>query len=115
MQGIRIYMAGIGIQQCFVLLFSFVLYKLYRAPKNRDGKGATQHRIWLLYVVLALISIRIVFRMIEYSRGVDSDISRQEFYMYSFDSIPMLVALWLFNVFHPGRSVSGKEHVQEYV
>ncbi|KAF2800333.1 hypothetical protein K505DRAFT_382270 [Melanomma pulvis-pyrius CBS 109.77] len=85
LQGIRVYMAGIGIQQCFIPLFSFILYKLYQAPKNRDGKGVTQHRIWLLYVVLALISIRIVFRIIEYSRGVDSDISRQEFYMYSLE------------------------------
>ncbi|KAF2676450.1 hypothetical protein K458DRAFT_181821 [Lentithecium fluviatile CBS 122367] len=43
LRGIHIYMAGIRTQQCFVLLFSFVLYKLYRTLKRCEG---SQYRTW---------------------------------------------------------------------
>ena len=53
--------------------------------------------------------IRIIFRLIEYAQGYDSGIPVHEAYQYVFDSTMMLAALVLFNAFHPGRIMPGKE------
>lgn len=53
--------------------------------------------------------VRIVFRLVEYSKGLDSTIPNQEGWQYGLDSLPMLMALLLFNVFHPGRIMPANE------
>lgn len=53
--------------------------------------------------------VRIIFRLVEYSKGLDSTIPNHEAYQYIFDTLPMLVALAIYNVFHPGRIMPGKE------
>ncbi len=56
----------------------------------------------------ASIQLRIFFRIVEYAQGLDSPIPNHEVYQYTLDSLPMLVALVLFNIFHPGRIMPGK-------
>ena len=51
----------------------------------------------------------IVFRLIEYSQGLDSSIPLHEAYQYVFDSTTMLLALVLLNMVHPGRIMPGNE------
>ena len=53
--------------------------------------------------------MRIIFRLVEYSSGFKSTIPNHEAYQYCLDSLPMLVALVLFNIIHPGRIMPGKE------
>ena len=53
--------------------------------------------------------MRIIFRLVEYSDGLESTIPSHEAYQYCLDSLPMLLALVLLNVVHPGRLMSGKE------
>jgi hypothetical protein len=115
LRGVHLYMAGISLQLLFILLFSFVLWKLQQMLKEQAGDKTANKRVWVLYAVLLLVSVRIVFRLVEYSRGISSDISRQEVYVYVFDSVPMLVALWVFNLFHPGRGVQGQKLASEDV
>lgn len=52
--------------------------------------------------------IRIIFRLAEYSKGLNSTIPNHEVYQYVFDTLPMLVALVIFNFVHPGRIMPGK-------
>jgi len=47
--------------------------------------------------------------LIEYSSGLNSSIPNHEVYQYIFDSLPMFLALVVFNVIHPGRIMPGKE------
>jgi hypothetical protein len=115
LRGVHLYMAGISLQLLFILLFSFALFTLQQMIKKQAGKIGTNDRIWVLYAVLLLVSVRIVFRLVEYSEGISSVVSRQEVYVYCFDSIPMLVALWLFNLFHPGRCAQEKQVPSQYV
>lgn len=110
-RGIHVYMAGIGIQQLFVVLFAVVLRHVHGHLKLAldSARYATVRRlIFILYAALALITLRIIFRLVEYSKGLQSAIPRQEAYQYCLDSSPMLVALLLFNIVHPG-SVLGDE------
>ena len=45
--------------------------------------------------------------MIEFSAGVHSSVTEHEWYTYVFDAAPMLTALVVFNVFHPGMTLRG--------
>ncbi|KAL6722229.1 hypothetical protein ACLMJK_001336 [Lecanora helva] len=111
-RGLHIYMVGVGLQQLFVLCFIYLATRFQR-EMNRDLPAAEQRRprrlLYVLYAVLILITIRIIFRLIEYAKGVDSGIPQHEVYQYVFDSTMMLFGLVLLNVVHPGRIMPGKE------
>ncbi|KAL7905195.1 RTA-like protein [Trichoderma velutinum] len=116
LQGLHIYMAGVGIQLLFILIFClFALRLLFRVRKQNNEKAKStklSSSVLLLYtqfVVLALISLRIVFRICEYAQGLDSTIPLHEAYQYALDSLPMLLALVAFNAVHPGRIMRGSE------
>ena len=53
--------------------------------------------------------LRILFRLVVYSNGLQSSIPSHEAYMYCFDTLPMLTALVLLNVVHPGAVMPGKQ------
>ncbi|KAK4063550.1 hypothetical protein Trihar35433_8258 [Trichoderma harzianum] len=113
LEGLHIYMAGVGIQQLFILIFClFALRLLLRVRKESNEKAKLTKlspAMLLLYtqfVVLALISLRIIFRICEYAQGLDSTIPLHEAYQYALDSLPMLLALVAFNAVHPGRIMS---------
>jgi hypothetical protein len=56
-----------------------------------------------------LPQLRIIFRLAEYSQGLTSNIPNHEVYQYCLDTLPMLIALIILNVVHPGRVMPGKE------
>ncbi|KIW50746.1 hypothetical protein PV05_09534 [Exophiala xenobiotica] len=114
LQGLHIYMAGVGIQQLFILIFVFFATQLHRALLR--GEGLDRHSqkqalrlLYTVYAVLALITLRIVFRLCEYSNGLDSTIPNHEAYQYCLDSLPMLLAFILLSIVHPCRIMPGKE------
>ncbi|KAM6476778.1 RTA1 like protein-domain-containing protein [Trichoderma sp. SZMC 28011] len=113
LEGLHIYMAGVGIQQLFILIFClFALRLLLRVRKDSNEKpkltklSPAMLLLYTQFVVLALISLRIIFRICEYAQGLDSTIPLHEAYQYALDSLPMLLALVAFNVVHPGRIMS---------
>ncbi|KAL6802902.1 RTA1 like domain-containing protein [Trichoderma sp. SZMC 28013] len=121
LQGLHIYMAGVGIQQLFILIFClFALRLLFLVRKQSNEKAKSTKlspSVLLLYtqfVVLALISLRIIFRICEYAQGLDSSIPLHEAYQYTLDSLPMLLALVAFNAIHPGRIMRGIQRTLEY-
>jgi len=68
----------------------------------------------LLYVLLAslvLITIRIIFRMVEFASGLDpskNPIPFHEAYFMALDALPMLIATLLLIAVHPGRILQGE-------
>ena len=112
LRGLHIYMGGIGFQLFFIICFIGVAYIFHRdLNSNRATAGDVQaHRLlFVVYAVLGLITIRIIFRLIEYANGYSSGIPIHEAYQYCLDSTPMLLALVLLNIWHPGRIMPGKE------
>ncbi|KAL9087134.1 MAG: hypothetical protein Q9165_006785 [Trypethelium subeluteriae] len=110
--GLHVYMGGIGLQELFILGFAFVTIQFHRQLNQQPCTARRRAAFQLLYVTYAtliLITIRIVFRIVEYSSGLHSTIPNHEAYMYIFDSGPMWLALVLYLVFHPGRLMPGKE------
>lgn len=113
MAGLHIYMIGVGIQQAFIVLFSAVLVRLHKRLLNETPHTSVTMALRLLYVVyaaLVLITIRIIFRLVEYSSGLDSQIPNHEAYMFILESLPMFIAIALFNIVHPGAVMPGKEN-----
>ena len=111
-RGLHIYMGGIGMQEFFVLCF-LVVAILFQRQMDRDLPRAAKLRplflLRIVYTVLSLLTMRIIFRLIEYANGYKSGIPVHEAYQYVLDSTPMLVCLVLFSIAHPGRIMPGKE------
>lgn len=81
---------------------------------NRLEAADPGTRPWrpLLYTEYAgcfLITLRIIYRLIEYSKGPDSPLAKAEAAFYVLDGVPMVVAMALFNYFHPGRYLVGPD------
>lgn len=124
-------MIGVGVQQAFILLFLVFAIKFHRtilqqSAQSNHQSGEALTLLYVLYFVLLLISVsstntmfnistnrfmktRIIFRLCEYSQGLTSKIPNHEAFQYCLDSLPMLLCLYLLNVWHPGRIMRGKE------
>ncbi|KAL8685111.1 MAG: hypothetical protein Q9218_007973 [Villophora microphyllina] len=104
-------MGGVGFQEFFVLVFCYIAFRFSQQIKREQPERLPQalQLLYAQYTVLLLITIRIVFRLIEYASGLDSSIPNHEAYQYVFDTLPMLLALVVYNVVHPGRIMPGKE------
>ncbi|KAH8878745.1 hypothetical protein GQ53DRAFT_850046 [Thozetella sp. PMI_491] len=109
--GLHTYMAGVGIQQLFIIIFCVFALRLSQKARQTLVGQERRSAVWLLgavFIALLLITLRICFRLVEYSQGLKSTIPTQEAYQYTLDSLPMLAALYLFNLIHPGRIIRGE-------
>lgn len=106
-------MGGVGIQELFILIFLGLAIR-FHLKMNKLAAADPGTRAWrpLLYTEYAgcfLITLRIIYRLIEYSKGYDSAIAKAEAAFYVLDGFPMVIAMALFNVFHPGRYLVGPD------
>lgn len=117
--GIYVYMGGIGFQQFCILVFASIAVRFYivmqrLAHSNSIPPSRQNHwklLLCALLATLAAISIRIVFRLVEFASGLepeDNPIPFHEAYFYTLDGVPMLFACIFMNVFHPGRFLQGE-------
>ncbi|PVH74454.1 hypothetical protein DL98DRAFT_429414 [Cadophora sp. DSE1049] len=115
--GLRIYTAGVALQEFFILCFLFLVWtfqkRLGRECEDVEKVGKARGLLWVVYAVLGLITFRILFRIIEFSAGAGTSLTHEfrshEWYAYVFDSAPMFVALVVLNIWHPGKVLVGKE------
>lgn len=116
-RAIHIYMGGIGLQEFFIVLFVGLCIRFQAKMHKLKGLGGFKEFItssWgmlitALYFSLAMISIRIIYRLIEFSGGVGQDnaLLTHEVYFYLLEAVPMFLALLVFNFVHPGRIMTG--------
>jgi hypothetical protein len=121
--GKNIYMSGVGVQQLFILIFlgMIVRFHLDMLKLERDGRLCDNDGRWrsvmiwkwltyTLYAVLGLITIRIIFRLVEFSAGIDESANAligTEGYALGLDAVPMMLALSLLAAVHPGVVLRG--------
>ncbi|OCL11240.1 hypothetical protein AOQ84DRAFT_314190 [Glonium stellatum] len=116
--GMDIYMAGVGVQQFFICLFITLIIRFHYemlqlektsfAPTNKKWKWLT----YALYATLALITTRIIYRLLEFSRGVNPSTNPLPFhegYMLALDATPMFLAGLILCIIHPGMVLVGPE------
>ncbi|KAL3459773.1 RTA1 like protein-domain-containing protein [Aspergillus heterothallicus] len=136
--GANIMMAGVGIQQAFITFFVVLAarfqYKLVLGarytpsyslqPNNRvttherDDNALVKpafytvpwrRLLYALYATLILITIRNIFRLIEFSDGVHGYIATHEAFFYSLDALPIFAGLVLLAVVHPSCVLDGPD------
>lgn len=117
-------MGGIGLQQLCILVFGSIVGRFYYIMRQHERSVADSHnrildgrpRKWrrLLYVLIAsllCITTRIIFRMVEFSTGLDplkNPIPFHEAYFLVLDALPMFIAIILMNFVHPGQVLQGE-------
>ncbi|MCJ1285118.1 hypothetical protein MMC26_004456 [Xylographa opegraphella] len=94
-----------------VTFMAFVTLIYYRAHKARMLSKNVRTICIMLYCTSSLILLRCIFRAVEafesYGASCDSyncgTIANNEWYLYAFESAPMVVYTFYLNVIHPGR------------
>ncbi|KEF53084.1 uncharacterized protein A1O9_10992 [Exophiala aquamarina CBS 119918] len=118
-RAVNIYMAGIGFQQLVIvffvglcIVFQFQMAKLETHPGNSSTYRVRTKWFPLLcalYIALSMITVRIVYRLVEFSGGINQGnaLTAKEIYFYVLEAAPMLIALSSFALFHPARFMNG--------
>ncbi|KAI1453007.1 RTA1 like protein-domain-containing protein [Annulohypoxylon moriforme] len=120
LRAIHIYMGGIGLQQFFIVVFVAFAVKFHLDMCNvnttrslrTSWRSGWRPLLFTLYASLACITIRIIFRLVEFSSGstgVSNPLLTNETYFYVLEAIPMLLAILSFNIIHPGIVLIGPE------
>ncbi|CAK7208048.1 hypothetical protein SEUCBS139899_010882 [Sporothrix eucalyptigena] len=113
LRSLHIYMGGVGVQLLFILICCTFGFKLWTIMRREAAQFPSIRPAMLLlytqFIVLALIIIRIIFRIVEYSSGLKSTIPNHEVFQYCLDTLPMFIAIVMYNVVHPGRIMRGPE------
>ncbi|KAM0284391.1 hypothetical protein ACHAQH_001967 [Verticillium albo-atrum] len=115
MRAIHVYMGGIALQEFFILLFlglALLFHRdMRRAASRLDGKspGSWRPLLCALYFSLAMITARIIYRLVEFSsgHGLDNPLIAKEAYFYVLEAVPMALAVAVYNVVHPAAVMSG--------
>ena len=114
--GIHVYMGGIGLQEFFILCFMALAIQFHRRMLVLERQGAIDSYkpswrplLYALYASLICITVRIIYRLVQYSAGVESTIPTHEVFFYVFEAVPMALAIWLMDIIHPGRTLRGPE------
>jgi hypothetical protein len=118
-KGLNIYMGGIGMQEGFIVLFLGLVVKFHRDQLQAERVGRLAANkiagwrwlIWALYGCLLAITIRIIYRLAEFSGGLGTSnpLPSNEPVLYVLESTPMWLAILAWNIVHPGRFIHGED------
>ncbi|KAF2255895.1 RTA1 like protein [Trematosphaeria pertusa] len=103
--GRKIILLGLWIQIVFFGFFVLVAVLFQFRGRAHFRKipaevSWTKH-LYVLYVTSILILIRSIFRVVEYTQGIDGYLYSHEVFLYIFDATLMFIAMLVMNVVHP--------------
>ncbi|KAJ5688153.1 hypothetical protein N7536_010772 [Penicillium majusculum] len=101
-----IILAGLGLQVFFFAIFALVAVLFHiRLSSRRGGKVVHQGvnvniRLWNLYLCSVLITVRNIYRLVEYATGTDAYLSRHEWPAYALDIGLMFIIMVISNFWY---------------
>jgi amino acid transporter len=99
----HILLAGL-VFQAFTFLVFIVLLGLFVWRAKRDALQATSKAFYASFVVAVIfIYLRICFRLAETGQGLEGELQSHEVYFGTLEFMPVVIALGLLAVWHPGR------------
>ncbi|CAE7022915.1 RTA1 protein [Pyrenophora teres f. teres] len=119
--GSKIVIAGLALQVATFLVFLTAALNFQRRMVRKQTSTITsastaeeERPVWLktlyvLYGVSALILLRCIFRLVEYSMGNAAYLMAREWTLYCFDALPMVAVLVILAVLRPERWVAKVE------
>ena len=119
----NILLAGLAFQAFdFVLFIICMTIFLVRSRKetrwigkSEKGSSSSSYRIFIFALITAtfLIYLRTCFRLAETAQGLMQELSTREVYFGTLEFAPVVLACFLFNVWHPGR-ILGRNAEREF-
>lgn len=102
--GARLVMASLCLQAALFGAFGLLAAQFHRRAR-KAGVLTKDLAVVLkvLYVSAAIITMRCIYRLVEYVEGWDSAIYKNEVYFWVFDAAIMFVNTVLLNIWHPGK------------
>ncbi|KAF5662693.1 RTM1-like protein [Fusarium heterosporum] len=106
--GVSTQIAGFGLFTVAAIRFHFTSRTLSGdfAKQNQEKHGIIKKWTTMLIVVNAsclLILIRSIYREIDFAGGKNGKTHQQEWYLYAFDTLPILLVVFLYNIFFPAN------------
>ena len=105
----NILLAGLAIQvfsfAVFLTLLCGSIWRVRRLAEKTSWAYTSSAQALLLALFLAsvLIEVRTIFRLVETAQGVFGYLSSHEAFFGSLEYLPVILAVTLRNIFHPGR------------
>lgn len=105
--GNNILLAGLAMQTVSFTIFLLVLL-LFRISLGKDVNARSYSRskdVFILAVAVAslLVYLRTVFRLAETAQGLFGSVSTNEKFFGTLEFAPVMLAIWILAVWHPGR------------
>lgn len=102
--GANMVMASLCLQATLFAGFG-VLAALFHRKASRAGvlKKDLKTVLYVMYASAAIVTIRCIYRLVEYILGWESSIYQNEVYFWIFEAALMFVNTALLNTFHPGK------------
>ncbi|CAG8060038.1 unnamed protein product [Penicillium olsonii] len=107
--GQAVVIAGLVLQVLSFCLFIVTAYVFQRrirehpTPEAFEGCVPWKQHLNSLYVISGLILVRSIFRVIEYAMGNEGYPLSNEWMLYIFDSVPMIIAMVIFAIWYPSE------------
>ena len=82
----------------------------FQSVEHLDRTALTARPLFIaIFSAISLIILRNIYRLVEYGMGGinGNTITRHEWWPYVFDAVPMLGAMIILSVYHPGRVLQG--------
>jgi hypothetical protein len=122
--GSHLTIAAISLQLIIIIIFVYLAYLFQRRCANANVQAtAVKTLLTTLYMSMALILVRCIYRLVEHTGNTKVDIDdvdslmtlspilRYEVFFYIFEAVFMLINSILWNVWHPGRFLPKDYHI----
>jgi uncharacterized membrane protein YsdA (DUF1294 family) len=83
----------------------------YRAQKTNVLSKKLRTVLFVLYVSATIVTIRCIYRIVEYVEGWEGTVYRNEAFFWVFEASIMLVNTVLLNIWHPGKRLPSSNSV----
>ncbi|KAJ4314569.1 hypothetical protein N0V94_006396 [Neodidymelliopsis sp. IMI 364377] len=102
--GANMVMASLSLQAALFAGFGLLAALFHRrALKARVLNNELKSVLYVMYTSAGIVTVRCVYRLVEYILGWESAIYQNEVYFWIFEAVIMFANTALLNVFHPGK------------
>jgi hypothetical protein len=101
----NILLGGLAFQAFSFLLFIILFAGFLLKAKHVLGKLVNQLFLLMFVIAVLLLYLRVCFRLAETSEGLYGKLNTNEVYFGCLEFAPVVLAIWLLGIWHPGRCI----------
>ncbi|CAI6333981.1 unnamed protein product [Periconia digitata] len=102
--GANLVTASLSLQVVLFGSFGLLAAQFHRRARHRGVLSRDLRTVLVvLYISASIVTIRCIYRLVEYIQGWNSTIYKNEVFFWIFEAVIMLLNTCLLNLFHPGK------------